>query len=105
VTALLTEHPRLGVECVLRKLRIPSATYYRWRRAVAEPCERRRRDVELTDRIKEIHADSGGIYEEQHQTVPHAENAVVFTGQLVLEGPLRRNGLLHDAQPSGTPPV
>ncbi|MEV0695605.1 IS3 family transposase [Streptomyces sp. NPDC050388] len=62
MTALLDEHPHLGVECVLRELHIPSSTYYRWRRVATEPCERRRRDVELTDRIKEIHADSGGIY-------------------------------------------
>ncbi|MBP5896441.1 IS3 family transposase [Streptomyces sp. LBUM 1481] len=40
----------------------PSSTYYRWRRAEKEPCERRRRDVELAERIKEIHAESGGNY-------------------------------------------
>lgn len=62
MTALLDEHPRLGVECVLRELHIASSTYYRWRRAEREPCERRRRDVELTERIKEIHTESGGVY-------------------------------------------
>ncbi|MEU4890464.1 IS3 family transposase [Streptomyces xinghaiensis] len=62
MTALVDEHPRLGVECVLRELHIASSTYYRWRRAEKEPCERRRRDVELTERIKEIHAESGGNY-------------------------------------------
>jgi transposase InsO family protein len=62
VTALVDEHPRLGVECVLRELHIPSATYYRWRRTEKEPCERKRRDVELTERIKEIHTDSAGVY-------------------------------------------
>ncbi|WP_329241015.1 IS3 family transposase [Streptomyces sp. NBC_01478] len=62
MTALVDEHPHLGVECVLRELSIASSTYYRWRRAEREPCERRRRDVELTEQIKEIHADSGGIY-------------------------------------------
>ncbi|MEU0991782.1 IS3 family transposase [Streptomyces sp. NPDC005953] len=62
MTALVDEHPRLGVECVLRELHIPSTTYYRWRHAEKEPCERRRRDVELTGRIKEIHAESGGNY-------------------------------------------
>ncbi|WP_328936892.1 IS3 family transposase [Streptomyces tauricus] len=61
MTALVDEHPRLGVECVLRELHIPSSTYYRRRRAEKEPCERRRRDVELTERIKAIHADSAGI--------------------------------------------
>ncbi|MEV0782548.1 IS3 family transposase [Streptomyces sp. NPDC050423] len=62
VTALLDEHPHLGVECVLRELSIAPSTYYRWRRAEKEPCERRRRDVELTEQIKEIHTQSGGIY-------------------------------------------
>ncbi|MFE2277705.1 IS3 family transposase [Streptomyces sp. NPDC059454] len=62
MTALLDEHPRLGVECVLRELHIPSSTYYRWRRAEREPCERQRRDAELTEQIKEIHAESGGVY-------------------------------------------
>ncbi|MFJ7209974.1 IS3 family transposase [Streptomyces sp. NPDC098789] len=60
--ALVDEHPRLGVECVLRELHVPSTTYYRWRRAETEPCEHQRRDVELAERIKEIHTDSGGIY-------------------------------------------
>ncbi|MFG2526287.1 IS3 family transposase, partial [Streptomyces sp. NPDC048527] len=62
MTGLLDEHPHLGVECVLRELHIASSTYYRWRRAEREPCERVRRDAELTEQIKEIHADSGGIY-------------------------------------------
>ncbi|MDX3450957.1 IS3 family transposase [Streptomyces sp. ME02-8801-2C] len=62
MTALLDEHPRLGVEPVLRELHIASSTYYRWRRVEQEPCERVRRDVELTEQIKEIHADSGGVY-------------------------------------------
>ncbi|WP_329060113.1 IS3 family transposase [Streptomyces sp. NBC_01429] len=62
LTALVDEHPRLGAECVLWELRIPSSTCYRWRRAEKEPCERRRRDVELAERIKEIHAESGGNY-------------------------------------------
>ncbi|MDX3775835.1 IS3 family transposase [Streptomyces europaeiscabiei] len=38
------------------------SAYYRWRQAEREPCERRRRDVEPTERIKEMHAESGGIY-------------------------------------------
>ncbi|MEU3755757.1 IS3 family transposase [Streptomyces olivoreticuli] len=62
MTALLDEHPHLGVEPVLREISVPSSTYYRWRRAGREPCERRRRDGELTEQIRTIHADSGGIY-------------------------------------------
>ncbi|WP_328777936.1 IS3 family transposase [Streptomyces canus] len=62
MTALVDEHPHLGVECVLRELHIASSTYYRWRRAVREPCERVRQDAELTEQIRQIHAESGGIY-------------------------------------------
>ncbi|MFG2563788.1 IS3 family transposase [Streptomyces sp. NPDC048496] len=62
MTALLDEHPHLGVECVLRELHIASSTYYRWRRAEREPCERMRRDAELTEQIRQIHTESGGIY-------------------------------------------
>jgi hypothetical protein len=62
VTALLDERENLEVEPTLRELHIPSSTYYRWRRAKKEPCERRRRDTELTGQIQQIHADSGGIY-------------------------------------------
>ncbi|MFF3129979.1 hypothetical protein ACFVRD_49390, partial [Streptomyces sp. NPDC057908] len=32
--------------CVLRELHIASSTYYRWRRAEREPCERVRRDAD-----------------------------------------------------------
>ncbi|MFD4910591.1 IS3 family transposase [Kitasatospora purpeofusca] len=62
MTALLDEHPHLGVECVLRELHIASSTYYRWRRAEREPCEHQRRDAALTEEIARIHTDSGGIY-------------------------------------------
>jgi putative transposase len=62
VRALLDEHPHLGVEPVLRELHIPSSTYYRWRQAEKDPCERIRQDAELTGQIRQIHQDSGGIY-------------------------------------------
>lgn len=62
MTALLAEHAHLGVEPVLRELHIPSSTFYRWRRREKEPCERQRRDAELTEKIRKIHSDSGGIY-------------------------------------------
>ncbi|MDX3099009.1 IS3 family transposase [Streptomyces sp. ME19-03-3] len=62
MTALLDEHPHLGVEPVLRELDIPTSTYYRWRRAEKEPCDRKRQDAELTERIRQVHADSDGIY-------------------------------------------
>ncbi|MFE9574698.1 IS3 family transposase [Streptomyces sp. NPDC006692] len=62
MTALIDEHPHLGVEPVLRELHIPSSTHYRWRRAEKEPCERVRQDIELTGRIRQVHEDSGGVY-------------------------------------------
>ncbi|MCX5153654.1 IS3 family transposase [Streptomyces sp. NBC_00291] len=62
MTALLDEHPHLRVEPALRELHIPSSTYYRWRHAESEPCERHRQDAELTGKIRHVHADSGGIY-------------------------------------------
>ncbi|MEJ8646084.1 IS3 family transposase [Streptomyces sp. MS1.HAVA.3] len=62
MTALLTEHPHLGVEPASRELHICSSTYYRWRRAEIQPCERRRQDAELTGKIREVHDESGGIY-------------------------------------------
>ncbi|MFH7341237.1 IS3 family transposase [Streptomyces sp. KHY 26] len=52
----------MGVEPVLRELHIPSSTYYRWRQAEKDPCERIRQDTELTGQIRQIHQDSGGIY-------------------------------------------
>ncbi|WP_406427823.1 hypothetical protein OHA59_19185 [Streptomyces sp. NBC_01589] len=58
MTALLDEHPYLGGEPVLRGLSISSSTYYRWRRAEREPCERRRRDAELTEQIKQTRVRS-----------------------------------------------
>lgn len=62
MTGLLDEHPHLGVEPVLRELSVPPSSYYRWRQAEENPCERIRRDAELTARIRQIHAESGGIY-------------------------------------------
>ncbi|MGW5210994.1 hypothetical protein ACWEQO_07185 [Streptomyces sp. NPDC004051] len=52
MTALLDEHENPEVEPTLRELHISSSTYHRWRRAKKEPCERRRRDTELTGRIR-----------------------------------------------------
>ncbi|WP_308408696.1 IS3 family transposase [Streptomyces sp. AC627_RSS907] len=60
--ALVDEHPHLGVEPVLRELNIASSTYYRWRQAEKEPRARRRQDAELTEKIRQVHADSDGIY-------------------------------------------
>jgi transposase InsO family protein len=62
VTALLDEHPHLGVELVLRETGTPPSTYYRRRRREKEPSRREVEDAALTMRIKEIHAASHGVY-------------------------------------------
>ncbi|MEU0837706.1 hypothetical protein ABZ339_41625, partial [Streptomyces sp. NPDC005969] len=76
VTALVDEHPHLGVEPVLRELNIPSSTYYRWRQAEKEPCKRRRRDAELTGRIRQVHDESGGIPRDVSRCCIHWLNLV-----------------------------
>ncbi|WP_406500040.1 IS3 family transposase [Streptomyces sp. NBC_00846] len=97
MTALLAEHPHLGVEPVLRELHISSSTYYRWRRAEQKPCEHRRRDAELTEHITQIHTDSGGIYGSPRV---HAvlKREGVHTGRKRVERLMREAGL-HGISP------
>ncbi|MER5688872.1 hypothetical protein [Streptomyces sp. NPDC002205] len=77
MTALLDAHPHLGVEPVLRQLRIASSTYYRWRRAEREPCARRRQDVELTEQIP---ASGTDLRRKSMATLLHIDSSVV-TGE------------------------
>ncbi|CAM5633441.1 IS3 family transposase [Streptomyces hirsutus] len=51
-----------GSTPVLRELHISSSAYYRWCRAKKEPCHRKRQHAELTEKVRQVHADSGGIY-------------------------------------------
>ncbi|MFI5774834.1 IS3 family transposase [Streptomyces sp. NPDC051658] len=97
MTALVDEHPHLGVEPVLRELNIPSSTYYRWRQAEKEPCERRRRDAELTGRIWQVHDESGGIYGSPRV---HA----VLKREGVHVGRKRVERLMREAGPAGISP-
>ncbi len=97
MTGLLNEHPNLGVEPVLRELSIASSTYYRWRRAEREPCERRRRDAELTEQIKEIHTESGGIYGSPRVHAVHKREGVAI-GRKRVERLMREAGL-HGLSP------
>ncbi|WP_331747158.1 IS3 family transposase (plasmid) [Streptomyces sp. NBC_00853] len=62
MTALLDEHPHLGVELVLRETHTPPSTYYRRRQRQKNPCRREREDAALLETIKEIHTQSHGIY-------------------------------------------
>lgn len=101
VTALVDEHPHLGVEPVLRELDIPSSTYYRWRQAEKEPCERRRRDAELTGRIRQVHDESGGVYGSPRvHTVLKREG--VHVGRKRVERLMREAGLAGLSPRRGT---
>ncbi|MEU9472342.1 IS3 family transposase [Streptomyces avermitilis] len=51
----------LTIVALAQEAGVPSSTYYRWRHAQKEPCERHRRDAELTG-IRQVHEDSDGIY-------------------------------------------
>jgi putative transposase len=50
------------VERILQVLEVPVSTFYDWRKAEASPCARKLRDAELTEEIRQIHADSDGTY-------------------------------------------
>ena len=61
--SLVDQHGRtLGTERILRTLNIPVSTFYDWRKAAADPCARKRRDAELLEMIRQIHAESDGTY-------------------------------------------
>ncbi|MFG2683985.1 IS3 family transposase [Streptomyces sp. NPDC048392] len=92
MTALVDEHPHLGVEPVLRELNLPSSTYYRWRHAEKEPCERRRRDAELTGRIRQVHEDSDGTYGSPRVHAALKRNGV-HVGRKRVERLMREAGL------------
>ncbi|MCX4460321.1 IS3 family transposase (plasmid) [Streptomyces sp. NBC_01340] len=97
MTGLLDEHPHLGVECVLRELHIASSTYYRWHRTEREPCAHKRQDADLTERIRQIHTDSGGIYGSPRV---HA----VLKREDVAVGRKRVERLMREAELAGVSP-
>ncbi|WP_106685741.1 IS3 family transposase [Streptomyces violaceusniger] len=100
MTALVDAHPHLGVEPVLRELSIPSSTYYRWRQAEKEPCKRRRQDAELTGKIRQVHADSGGIYGSPRvHAVLRREG--IHVGRKRIERLMRQAGLAGISPPAG----
>ncbi|MEU4351127.1 IS3 family transposase [Streptomyces sp. NPDC023838] len=81
-------------------MRTPSSTYYRRRQAEPQPCERRRRDAQLTEKVREIHADSGGIYGSPRvHAVLKREGAHV--GCTRVEGLMREDGLAGVPAPEG----
>ncbi|MFD7495862.1 IS3 family transposase [Streptomyces sp. NPDC059832] len=82
MTALVDEHPHLGVEPALRELNIPSSTYCRWRQA---------------ERIRQVHDESGGIYGSPRV---HA----VLKREGVHVGRKRVGRLMREAGPAGISP-
>jgi transposase InsO family protein len=51
-----------GVEPILRVLEVPTSTFYGWLAQQRDPCQRRRQDAWLTERIRTVHRRSGGTY-------------------------------------------
>lgn len=54
--------PSMSISWACRTLRVSTSGFYGWRRAQAQPCERRRQDAELARTIVEIHRQSRGTY-------------------------------------------
>jgi len=53
---------RFGVELILRVLEVSPSTFYGWLAQRRDPCQRRRDDLALTNRIRRIHDRSGQTY-------------------------------------------
>jgi putative transposase len=53
---------RFGVEPILRVLEVSPSTFYGWLAQRRDPCQRRRDDQALTNRIRRIHDRSGQTY-------------------------------------------
>ena len=59
----VAEHRDLfGVEPILRVIQVPVSTFYGWLAQRRDPCQRRRDDQALTNRIRRIHDRSGQTY-------------------------------------------
>ncbi|MEV0692956.1 IS3 family transposase [Streptomyces sp. NPDC050388] len=104
VLTFVDEHSDLGVEPVIRELSIPSSTYHRWRQAEKQPCERRRQDIELTGQIRQVHADSGGIYDSPrvHAVLAREDLRIGRWGCPRLRGSVER--LMREAGLAGISP-
>ncbi|WP_345204313.1 IS3 family transposase, partial [Streptomyces lavendulae] len=93
VLKLIDQHQdRFGAEPVLRELHVPASTCYRWRRTAHQWCDRARRDAELTERIRRVHAESDGTYGSPRvHAVLRREG--VSTGRKRIERLMREAGL------------
>jgi transposase InsO family protein len=101
VSALLAEHPHLGVELVLRETGTAPSTYYRRRRRESEPTRREIEDAALTEKIKQIHERSHGIYGSPRVHAALAREGV-RVGRKRVERLMRQAGL-HGISPRRRP--
>lgn len=62
MTFVSTHRDRFGVEPILRVLELSPSTYYGWVAQHRNPCQRRRDDQALLQRIRAVHARSRGTY-------------------------------------------
>jgi putative transposase len=62
IEAEKAEHPRLSITKACEFFGVSTSGFYEWRAAQREPCARRRRDNELRELIRTIHAQSRGTY-------------------------------------------
>ncbi|MFD5065288.1 IS3 family transposase, partial [Streptomyces sp. NPDC058394] len=82
----------MGVELVLRETGTPPSTYYRRRRREKRPTRRQQEDAVLTEKIKEVHAASHGIYGSPRIHAALARQGV-RVGRKRVERLMRRAGL------------
>ena len=55
-------HAVYGVKRLCRILNVSRSAFYRWRRSAPERAARADQDAQLVERIRAVHADSGGTY-------------------------------------------
>ncbi|MEV7861072.1 IS3 family transposase [Streptomyces hirsutus] len=97
----------MGGKPVLRELHISSSAYYRWCRAEKEPCHRKRQDAELIEKVRQVHADSGGIYGSPRVHAVLKREGVAI-GRKRVERLMREAGLVgtaHAARAGASPAV
>jgi putative transposase len=86
-------NPELAIAAACRFFDVSTSGFYEWRRAQAEPCERRRTDAALRETIGEIHRQSRGTYGSPRA---HAELRLglgVRVGRKRVERLMRAQGL------------
>jgi putative transposase len=62
IAAQKAADPEMNIAWACRTLGVSTSGFYDWKTAQAEPCRRRREDLELAATIGEIHAHSRGTY-------------------------------------------